>query len=69
MKTSTRLIMGAGFYRIGQIPAYMLSRRTISQPENENPLEVQTTPYTMMHSLSSIGSISFDVYKFCIKTY
>ena len=46
MKTSTRLIMGAGFYRIGQIPAYMLSRCTMRLAENEKPLEVQTTPRT-----------------------
>ena len=34
------------FYRIGQIPAYMLSRCTMRLAENEKPLEVQTTPRT-----------------------
>lgn len=37
------------FYRIGQIPAYMLSRCTMRLAENENLLEVQTTPRRMMY--------------------
>lgn len=69
MKTSTRLIMGAGFYRIGQIPAYMLSRCTIGQPENEKPLEVQTTPHVMMEQFILECSINFNVSKIYIKTH
>lgn len=69
MKTSTRLIMGAGFYRIGQIPAYMLSECTIAAAENENPPDVQSTPRRMMYAPFQVDSINFDVLKNYIKTY
>ena len=41
------------FYRIGENPAYVLSRCTIAVSENETPPKMQSTPHNMLHHMTA----------------